>query len=215
MRRYLSLLGCAVMAAALVACSSGHRKARQAEEQAGPAPQPACVADPRSFAEAEPVADFGNASGCGIRNGWRLYSINGVKLNPPAVTNCAIANTMSYWVTHSLQPAAEDRFGMRVVALDIPSAYSCRPRNNVRGAKLSEHGHGNAIDVAAFTFESGDKVTVEQGWFSSHRVKSFIARIRQEACGPFKTVLGPGVAYHKDHLHFDLQRHRSGGSYCR
>jgi hypothetical protein len=215
MRGVLNGVGCALLAAALVACSSGHRKERQQQQEAGPAPRPVCAVDPRQFAEAEPMADFGSTSGCGLRNGWRLYSISGVKLNPPAVVNCATANTMAGWINNSLQPASERQFGMRVTALSIPSSYACRTRNSVRGAKLSEHAQGNAMDVSAFTFESGDKLTVEQGWFASRRVKAFIARIRQEACGPFKTVLGPGVAHHNDHLHFDLQHHRSGGSYCR
>ncbi|MFO1033902.1 MAG: extensin family protein [Hyphomicrobiales bacterium] len=214
MRRVLTGLGFAVMAAALVACSGGHRKERQQQERAEPIPPPACAVDPRQFAEAEYVGNFGSSSGCGVRNAWKLYSVNGVKLNPPAVVNCATANTFSQWISRSLQPAAQDHFGMQVTALGIPSAYACRTRNNVRGAKLSEHAHGNALDVSAFTFESGDKVTVEQAGFPSRRLKAFIAQIRA-ACGPFKTVLGPGVAYHKDHLHFDLQRHRNGGTYCR
>ncbi|TIQ63130.1 MAG: extensin family protein, partial [Mesorhizobium sp.] len=35
------------------------------------------------------------------------------------------------------------------------------------------------------------------------------------ACGPFKTVLGPGSdADHSLHLHLDLAPRRNGGTFC-
>jgi hypothetical protein len=45
----------------------------------------------------------------------------------------------------------------------------------------------------------------------------FLADIRKEACGPFTTVLGPGVSAHESHFHFDLARRGKDGrtSYCR
>jgi hypothetical protein len=103
-----------------------------------------------------------------------------------------------------------------VVGIDVPSAFACRPRNNARGAKLSEHGMGNAIDISVFHLASGRKVSVLQDWGGPNDSSAFLKNIRREACGPFKTVLGPGSdSHHRDHMHFDLQVHRSGGSYCR
>ena len=216
MRQILSVAGMALLAAALVACSGGRDKPRRSERpEAGPPPM-ACAVDPREFADAEKIDDFGSSRGCGVRNAWRLRSINGVRLSQPLVMNCAVANTFSHWLAETVQPAAERRFGERVTALTVPAGYACRTRNSVRGAKLSEHAHGNAIDVSGFTFESGEQVSVEQGWFAGSKSRKFLAQVRGEACGPFKTVLGPGSdRHHDDHLHMDLQRHRSGGSYCR
>lgn len=215
MRSVVSVAGFALLALALVACSGGREKPRRSQDAEAEAPPAACAVDPREFAEAERVNDFGSARGCGVRNAWRLHSINGVKLSQAVIMNCATANVFSRWISDSLQPAAEDRFGERVTELTVPDAYSCRTRNNVRGAKLSEHAHGNAVDVSGFRLEGGDLITVKQGWFAGRKTRKFLAAIRADACGPFKTVLGPGVAYHDDHLHFDLQHHRSGGSYCR
>ncbi len=47
----------------------------------------------------------------------------------------------------------------------------------------------------------------------------FLTEIRADACGPFRTVLGPGSdSYHSNHFHFDLaQRSKAGkrrGLYC-
>ncbi len=215
MRRVSYFLGCVVMAAALVACSGGREKSttRQATRDL---PEVKCSMDPRRLGEVEKIRDFGNGRGCGVRNAWRVYSLQGVQMNQPIVLNCAAVNAFAIWIANSMQPEAEKRFGETVVKLDIPSAYSCRTRNNVRGARLSEHAQGNAVDVSVFRLRDGRKVEVEQGWFGSRKEKKFIANIRSDACGLFKTVLGPGTdRYHKNHLHFDLQHHRSGGVYCK
>ena len=215
MRFLVSVVGLFVLALAVVGCSGGREKPTPAREQNESVSYSACSKDPREFAEAEKVRDFGSDRGCGVRNAWRLFSVNGVRLSQPTIVNCATANSLSIWITKVMQPAAERRYGERVTAITVPDGYSCRTRNNVRGAKLSEHAHGNAIDISGFTLEGGERVTVEQGWFGKRKAKKFLAVIRSGGCGPFKTVLGPGVAYHDDHLHFDMQRHRSGGTYCR
>mgnify|MGYP000866737801 CR=1 FL=1 len=215
MRNFFSFAGAVALAVMLVACSGGREKPKPSYEESSRLPPVACVRDPREFAEAEKIRDFDNGRGCGVRNAWRISSINGVKLSQPAVVNCAVANTFSQWIDETLQPTAERRFGERVTELTIPSSYACRTRNSVPGAKLSEHARGNAIDVSGFRLESGDYVPVEQGWFASRNVRKFLVTVHDQACGQFTTVLGPAEAHHKDHLHFDLQRHRSGGAYCR
>jgi hypothetical protein len=215
MRNLLSFAGVVALAVALVACSGGREKPRTSYEGENRLPPVACTRDPREFAEAEKIRDFDNGRGCGVSNAWRLYSVNGVKLSQPTVVNCAVANTFAQWIDQTMQPAAERRFGARVTELTVPAGYSCRTRNNVRGAKLSEHAHGNAIDVSGFRLEGGEYITVEQGWFASRSTRKFLSTVHAEACGQFTTVLGPAEAHHKDHFHFDLQRHRNGGAYCR
>ena len=42
----------------------------------------------------------------------------------------------------------------------------------------------------------------------------FLGEVRSSACGPFKTVLGPGSPDHSEHLHFDLAPRRHGGTVC-
>jgi hypothetical protein len=179
------------------------------------APSVACNANPERLGDATKIRDIDLGNGCFVHDAYRVTSLQGVQFNQPSTFSCSVASRTSYWLAKVVQPAAEESFGERVVKIDVPSAFACRPRNNVRGAKLSEHGMGNAIDVAAFTLESGRKVEVEQGWFGDRDAKSFLRTVRSEACGPFHTVLGPGSdAHHKDHIHMDLQTHRSGGTYC-
>jgi hypothetical protein len=198
----------------LTACSDD-TPIKQFETKGLIPPAASCAADPSRFGDAERISDIDMGNGCFVHNAYRVRSLSGVSFSQSATVNCGVANTTASWLDKVVQPAADDAFGERVVGVDVAAGFSCRPRNNARGAKLSEHGMGNAIDISAFTLSSGRKVSVEQGWFGSGDAKSFLRQVRSDACGPFKTVLGPGSdSHHKDHIHLDLQRHRSGGTYC-
>jgi hypothetical protein len=179
-------------------------------------PSNRCDSSPARRGDAERISDIDMGNGCFVHNAYKVRSLSGVNFSQSATINCGVANTAADWLDNVVQPAADDAFGERVVGVDIAAGFSCRPRNNRRGAKLSEHGMGNALDISAFTLESGRKIEVKQGWFAGSGSKSFLKRVRAEACGPFKTVLGPGAdAAHKDHIHLDLQSRRSGSAYCR
>jgi hypothetical protein len=174
-----------------------------------------CAADPRTVADVVKIEDFSEGNGCGVRNAWQATALAGVALDDAKVFNCATIYTASKWLKDVVQPAAEQNFGARVVKISVPSAYACRSRNNVRGAKLSEHGMGNAIDVSQFTLEDGRSFDVASGWNGPSDQRHFLRTVRGEACGLFSTVLGPGSdRHHRDHIHLDLQRQRGGGAYC-
>ncbi len=160
----------------------------------------------------------GNGS-CGLDRPLAVAALgNGyVSLGPTATLGCPMVAALEQWLNGSVQPAAMQRFGMQVVAIKQMSSYSCRPRNNRRGARLSEHGYGNALDVGAFQLADGRVVTVKGGWGGAPDESAFLHQVHAEACRYFKTVLGPGVAQHSDHLHLDLAHHNEAGTthYCR
>jgi hypothetical protein len=140
-----------------------------------------------------------------------------VELPVKALVDCEMAATAARWLKDSVQPAARDELGSRVTGLRVAASYDCRSRNHVAGAKLSEHAFGNAIDFAAFRV---DGRWIEVGGDHDVTEQRFLERIRSAACGPFKTVLGPGSdSYHTDHLHLDLAHRRTAGPskglYCK
>ncbi|MFV0490890.1 MAG: extensin family protein [Pseudorhodobacter sp.] len=152
----------------------------------------------------------GRIKGCGIENPVRVTEVDGVKLSTAATLDCTTATALRKWVSSVVKPA----FGrQQVVRLRVGSHYACRPRNNRRGAKISEHGRGRAIDITAFTLADGTRLDIRNDY---HKRRG--APIRQAykgACGIFGTTLGPGSdGYHEDNLHFDTARYRSG-PYCR
>ena len=148
--------------------------------------------------------------GCGIKDPVRITSVDGVALSHAAVINCDTARALKTWIRKGLKPA----FGRKdVVGLQVAASYACRPRNNVRGAKISEHGRGNAIDIAAIMLADGRRVVVAEDWRRS--AGKPMRKAYRAACGPFSTTLGPeSDRYHRDHLHFDIASQR-GGAYCR
>ncbi len=150
-------------------------------------------------------------NGCGLADGVQVTSVAGVKLSTPANIDCKTAKALKSWVTRGAIPAIGKRGG-GLAALQVAASYSCRPRNSQKGAKVSEHGKGHAIDIGGVVLANGTAVSVLKGWGSDAHGRTF-ASMRKAACGPFTTVLGPGSdRFHSDHLHFDTARGR--GPYC-
>ncbi len=206
----------AAVCVALVGCSDDTPIQNNFETKGLIAPSTACAANPERFGRAERIDDIDLGNGCFVHNAYEVSSLVGVSLNTKAKMNCGVANEAAHWLETVAQPASASVFGEKIVAIEVPSAFACRPRNNVNGAKLSEHGMGNALDISSFTLQSGRKVSVLHDWNGDGDSRQFLRQIRAEACGPFKTVLGPGSdSHHRDHFHLDLQRHRSGGTYCK
>ena len=143
--------------------------------------------------------------GCGVEEPVRVSSIEGIRLRGGATINCETATALKTWIRKGMKPA----FSKEVVELQIAGSYVCRPRNNVRGNKISEHGRGKAVDIAAFVFSDGSEWTVKNDYNRQ------IRKAHKAACGIFGTTLGPGSdGYHEDHLHFDTAGYRNG-PYCR
>ena len=215
MRSVRDFLLLAAVAALAAACGSSS-KTTYFETAGIRAPDGACSVKPSRLGLAERLRRIDEGNGCEVPDPWSVRSIGGVSFSQAATLNCGMAAPLDDWMRNTVQPAAQKSFGESVVVVDIAASYSCRPRNNQRGAKMSEHGYGNAIDIAAFTLESGRKVTVLDGWRGGSSEQRFLHQVHDAACGEFHTVLGPDSDYnHRNHLHLDLQNRRSGSAYCR
>lgn len=134
-----------------------------------------------------------------------------IEINGPVTLNCATAETAARFLRDVASPAAKTQLGAEIKSVAQASGFVCRPRNGTN--KLSEHAFGNALDIAAFTLTDGKTVTVEPAPPPAN--EKFLRTVRDAACGPFKTVLGPGSdADHALHFHFDLAKRRNGGTFC-
>ena len=137
-------------------------------------------------------------------------------LTPPATLACPIVSALDHWVSEGVQPAAMRWFGTPVTEIKQISAYSCRGMVGSGGSGISEHAFGNAIDIAAFMFSDGRRVTVEAGWHGTPEEQGFLRDVHLAACDHFSTVLAPGYnAAHYNHIHVDLMRRASGDRPCR
>jgi hypothetical protein len=148
--------------------------------------------------------------GCGIADPVKVTEVDGVALVPAATIDCDTAIALTSWVRNGLKPAVGKR---GVAQLNVAASYACRSRNNIRGARISEHGRGRAIDIFAVVLGNGQVLDVLRDY--RRDAGRVLRAAHKAACGPFGTTLGPGSdGYHENHLHFDTARHR-GGPYCR
>ncbi|KAB2920836.1 MAG: extensin family protein [Hyphomicrobiaceae bacterium] len=158
---------------------------------------------------------LGGPSVCGA---LRPFSVSAtaqgwVQLRPAALLRCPMVPAVDHWVQRVVMPAARYHLGVPVVELKVAASYSCRPMNHVNGARLSEHGHANAIDISGFVLANGHTITVKTGWWGAFAERNFLRSVHQGACDVFTTVLGPNYdANHRDHFHLDLARHGRDGT---
>mgnify|MGYP000002592111 CR=1 FL=1 len=154
----------------------------------------------------------GKIRGCGIKDAVRVKSVSGVALSQSAVLSCEAAEALNTWVAKSVKPTFRRRGP--VTELRVAAHYTCRTRNNQKGARISEHGRGKAIDISGFKMSDGEVITVLNGW-KGGTTRPLLEKVWKQACGPFGTVLGPrSDRYHSDHFHLDVARYRSG-PYCK
>lgn len=161
----------------------------------------------------EAIRAIDGAGACGIAQPVRITSVSGVAVSGGPTIDCTTAKALNDWVRGGVMPAV-GRTGGGVAGVTVIASYACRSRNNVKGAKLSEHSFGHAVDVSGVTLKDGTKLTVLDHW-RSKKFGDIIKAMHSSACGTFGTVLGPNAdRYHQNHLHLDTARYRSG-SYCR
>jgi len=163
------------------------------------------------FEERPPLAD---EAGCRVDHPVAVSSLGArMDLEPDAVMNCATALQAAKFIRDIASPEAVKSFGSPIASIRQASAYVCRPRHGQ--TKLSEHAFGNALDIAGFRLEDGTEIAVKAYGPRDRQRREFLIRVRGAACGPFKTVLGPGSdADHAEHLHLDLAQRRNGSTYC-
>ncbi|SOC38338.1 hypothetical protein SAMN05892877_10588 [Rhizobium subbaraonis] len=159
---------------------------------------------------------IGKGNSCGIAYPIELQGLSGgIQIKPAAQVNCQITEAFARWVKNELAPAARLRYLSGVKSIHQMSSYSCRTMNSRRGAAMSEHAKGNAIDVGKIVLNSGKAILVRNKSFFAFREKGLLKAVRSDSCKYFTTVLGPGSdRFHKDHFHFDLRMRKSGYRHC-
>jgi len=204
---------------------SAERDEPDKEEQASGKPEKAAPAPPQpsacrlaltdAIAIAPSIPDIKGDGGCGGEDLVRLEAIvlpdqRRVSVKPAAILRCPMASALAEWIRSDIAPLAE-RVGSAVSDLDNFDSFECRGRNRVVGAKLSEHGRANALDVRAFKFADGSTVSLTDRAVPRGLRESVL----HSACTRFSTVLGPGSdGYHEDHIHLDLMERRNNYRIC-
>jgi hypothetical protein len=183
---------------------------------AEPAPPSACrLRLTAELAVAPSLPPLSEPNECGADDVVRLEAVwlsdkTRVAVMPPATLRCEFAEAIVHWVREDVAPAVHT-LGVKLQGVDNYASYDCRGRNRVAGAKLSEHGRANALDVRSLRSADGKVVELTDDGVP----REFRATLRASACRRFHTVLGPGSdGYHENHVHVDLAQRRSGYRLC-
>jgi hypothetical protein len=121
-----------------------------------------------------------------------------------------MADAVAHWIRDDVAPTLES-LGMSLRSVEILESFGCRSFNGISGAKLSEHGHANAMDVHSLKMANGTIIELT----NATTAKPPRERLRQTACACFSTVLGNGAdAYHENHVHIDLMRRTNNYKIC-
>ena len=149
----------------------------------------ACDLRLKEIAEFTPIAGMVGPGECGAADVVRLEAITlreriRVPLNPPAVLRCPMAEALAHFMRNDVAPAVTE-LGAPLASVVNYDSYECRGRNRVAGARISEHGKGNAIDIRAIKLGNGTVVELT----SPIVTKDFRERMRLSACGRFNSVV--------------------------
>jgi hypothetical protein len=213
---YYHCLGISSAVVVSVVCGASAQPAQGTGQEAPPS---ACRVSLSDRAILKPLGDLaggsGGPAGCGAQDAVLLQQVilqdhTEVAVEPPATLRCDMAEAVTEFVRHDLAPAAA-AMGSSLRAIENHGSYECRGRNRTAGAKLSEHGLGNALDIRSIRLRDG-RVLMPTDAAAPH---GFRAAMKAAACDRFTTVLGPGSdGYHEDHVHLDRIERHSGYRLC-
>jgi len=186
------------------------------EEPDAPPPPSACrLRLTTELAIAPSLPPLTGPGECGVDDVVRLEAVvlpdkRRVAVTPPATVRCTFAEAIVHWVREDVTAAVRS-LKATLKSIDNFDSYECRGRNRVAGAKLSEHGRANALDIRSFALGNGTRLELTDPQVS----KEFRESLRKSACARFSTVLGPGSdGYHENHVHVDLAERRGGYRMC-
>lgn len=152
-------------------------------------------------------------NGCGIPHGVIVMKgPTGIVYDPPIMVDCTMARALSS-IERIVQEEAESNLRSKIGRIANLGAYACRPRNYRKGASLSAHAFGSAIDVSAFHPVKGAPAIILRDYPESPRstvaqderrrfLRAVFQRLRREA--DLTYAVGPDFnAIHRNHFHLD------------
>jgi hypothetical protein len=164
------------------------------------------------------LSRINDGNGCGIDKPIKVTeALPGIKLKPDAVFRCPVALALARWMQGTVIPAAAiaAKDQGRITTINQASSYICRLRNSAETGKISEHARGNAVDIASFSFEKGEDISVKPRREDSTLVGAFQRTVSAAGCLYFTTVLDPeSDAAHETHFHLDVLERKGGYRYC-
>lgn len=152
-------------------------------------------------------------NGCGIPHAVVVSKgPTGITYDPPITVDCSLARALES-VERIVQEEAETHLHSRITRIGNLGGFACRPRNSRRGASLSAHAFGSAVDIASFHPQKGTPAIIVRDYAEPKRptpaqedrrnfLHAVFRRLRRGA--DLTYAVGPDFnASHRDHFHLD------------
>lgn len=142
-------------------------------------------------------------NGCTLENGVKLIRMQ-AELSRPVEITCPLALRLMEFERDVLRPDALQMFGKELRRINHAGGFVCKKMTG-NGARISEHGHGRAIDIWGFALMDETRVSVDQHWRDRGPFGAYLRQVARKACDYFQVVLTPNSdAAHAKHLHMDI-----------
>ncbi len=152
-------------------------------------------------------------SGCGIPHAVVVSKgPTGITYDPPITVDCSLARALES-VERIVQEEAETHLRSRIARIGNLGGFACRSRNSRKGASLSAHAFGSAVDISAFHPVKGTPAIIVRDYGEPKRpsqaqedrrnfLHAVFRRLRRDA--DLTYAVGPDFnAAHRDHFHLD------------
>ena len=152
-------------------------------------------------------------NGCGIPHAVVVSrGPTGITYAPPITVDCSFARALES-VERIVQEEAETHLGSRIARIGNLGGFACRPRNYRKGASLSAHAFGSAVDISSFHPVKGTPAIIVRDYAEPKRpsaaqedrrrfLHAVFRRLRRDA--DLTYAVGPDFnAIHHNHFHLD------------
>lgn len=147
-----------------------------------------------------PMSAFSNDEGCGTRFPVMVKAVGSADISGRGVVlSCAAAERLGKWLTRDVSSILNEHDKHPITQVHHMGSYNCR---KIGGSnRWSQHAFANAIDIGGFTFEDGERLSIQDDWGDQPVLKA----LARSACRRFNVVLSPAYnEAHSDHLHLDV-----------
>jgi hypothetical protein len=164
--------------------------------------------------QAAPEKSQPDKSGCGMPHAVMVIrGPTGILYDPPITVDCSLARALGS-VEKIVQEEADTHLQQKIVKIGNVGGYACRPRNFRKGASLSAHAFGTALDLTSFQPMRGATTVIDRDFDEQPRsteaqdarrrfLRGVFSRLRRHEAD-LTYVVGPGFnANHHNHFHLD------------
>lgn len=153
------------------------------------------------FTQPQPVT-----GDCPLPAPVRVSSFGDVRLSSSFLASCPLALSSTMFVIQAAKPLAAAELGSPLVRIDHFGSYACRNIYHRAKGRLSEHATADALDIAGFRLQNGERISVLKAWPGQEPKSHWLKQVFQQSCHFYGNSLGPEYnAAHANHFHLGMR----------